>query len=413
MSGKLNASFMSSSAYLYVNDVEIFSWRSDLDHSIMSLFSKGDIVEASGADAIEIVKSRGLNAYDGYEDDGDDFSIMLFARNAKELKDRLRVMGYSEESFRGFIQEVASYDTTFSESSNVQVNEYREKIAQEAQGLIEAYTASRKLSDENTKKLLEYLEYDSGFALYYNLKDVGDNANVTLDISEFAYEGWYDNSMLEISEVAENIQRSSAPPIILTEGVFDRKVLKESVELLYPHLTNYIKFLDTDYKTEGGAGMLVKTLKSFAAAGISNRIVAIFDNDTAAYDAISSLRNVSLPANYRIMHYPDIELGNNYPTLGPQGSVDMNINKLAGAIELYLGDDALLDDLGNYRPVQWTGYVSKLAKYQGELLDKSKIQDKFVDKLKAAKRDPSAIEAQDWSGVRAIIESIVDNLSTL
>lgn len=33
--------------------------------------------------------------------------------------------------------------------------------------------------------------------------------------------------------------------------------------------------------------MLVKTLKSFAAAGISNRIVAIFDNDTAAYDALS------------------------------------------------------------------------------------------------------------------------------
>lgn len=404
---------MSSFAYLYVDDVEIFSWRNDLDHSIMSLFSKGDIVEASGAKAIKIVKSRGLNAYDGYEDDGDDFSIMLFARNAKELKDRLRVLGYSEEAFRSFLQEVASYDTTFSDTSDARVNEYRAKTAKEAQGLVDTYISNQKLSDENNKKLLEYLEYNSGFALYYNLKDVDDSSNVTLDISEFAYEGWYDDSMLEINEVAENIQRSSAPPIVLTEGVFDRKVLKESVELLYPHLTNYIKFLDTDYKTEGGAGMLVKTLKSFAAAGISNRIVAIFDNDTAAYDAISSLRNVSLPANYRIMHYPDIKLGNNYPTLGPQGSVDMNINKLAGAIELYLGNDALLDDQGNYRPVQWTGYVGKLAKYQGELLDKSKIQDKFFDKLKVAKRDTSVIETQDWSGVKAIIESIVDNLSTL
>lgn len=404
---------MSSFAYLYVDDVEIFSWRNDLDHSIMSLFSKGDIVETSGAKAIKIVKSRGLNAYDGYEDDGDDFSIMLFARNAKELKDRLRVLGYSEEAFRSFLQEVASYDTTFSDTSDARVNEYRAKTAKEAQGLVDTYISNQKLSDENNKKLLEYLEYNSGFALYYNLKDVDDSSNVTLDISEFAYEGWYDDSMLEINEVAENIQRSSAPPIVLTEGVFDRKVLKESVELLYPHLTNYIKFLDTDYKTEGGAGMLVKTLKSFAAAGISNRIVAIFDNDTAAYNAISSLRNVSLPANYRIMHYPDIELGNNYPTLGPQGSVDMNINKLAGAIELYLGNDALLDDQGNYRPVQWTGYVGKLAKYQGELLDKSKIQDKFLDKLKAAKRDSSTIETQDWSGIKAIIESIVDNLSTL
>lgn len=217
---------MSSFAYLYVDDVEIFSWRNDLDPSIMSLFSKSDIVEASGAEAIKIVKSRGLNAYDGYEDDGDDFSIMLFARNAKELKDRLRVLGYSEDAFRNFLQEVASYDTTFSDTSDARVNEYRAKTAKEARNLVDTYISNQKLSDENSKKLLEYLEYNSGFALYYNLKDVNDSSNVTLDISEFAYEGWYDDSMIEINEVVENIQRSSAPPIILTEGVLIEKSSK-------------------------------------------------------------------------------------------------------------------------------------------------------------------------------------------
>jgi hypothetical protein len=379
----------------------------------MSLFSKGDILEASGKEAIEVVQARGLNAYEGYEDDGDDFSIMLFARNAGELKDRLKVLGYSEETFREFLREVVSYDTAPSESTSAQLDEYRTGKAQNAQDLIDAYTTERELSDDSANKLLEYLEYDSGFALYYNLKEVDDDANVTLDISEFAYEGWYDDSMLEINQAAENIQRSSTSPIILTEGVFDRRVLKESLELLYPHLTNYIKFLDTDYKTEGGAGALVKTLKSFAAAGISNRIIAIFDNDTAAYDAISGLRTVVLPANYRVIHYPDIELGNSYPTLGPQGAVEMDINKLAGAIELYLGQDTLVDDVGNYRPVQWTGYVSKLAKYQGELLDKSKIQDNFLEKLKIAKKDPGAIAGQDWTGMKLIIDTILNDLSIL
>jgi hypothetical protein len=404
---------MSSYAYLYVDNNEIFNWRNDLDHSMMSLFSKGDIVEASGSEAIEIVKSRGLNSYDGYEDDGDNFSIMLFSRNAKELKDRLKILGYSEETFRTFLQEVGSCETSSLQPTDIQLNEYRASRAQEAQSLIDTYIAERELTEDNTKKLLEFLEYDSGFALYYNLKGVDDTANITLDISEFAYEGWYDDSMLEINQVTENIQRSSSSPIILTEGVFDRKVLKESIELLYPHLANYIKFLDTDFKTEGGAGALVKTLKSFAAAGISNRIIAVFDNDTAAYDALSGLRNFSLPKNYRVMHYPDIELGTDYPTLGPQGNVEMNVNKLAGAIELYLGRDALTNEEGGYRPVQWTGYVSKLSKYQGELLNKSKIQDKFLDKLKIAKRDSSKISGQDWSGIRAIIDAIVDNLSTL
>ena len=405
---------MSSFAYLYVDDEEIFHWRNDLDHSIMSLFSKGDTVEASGNDAIKIIKSRGLNAYEGYEDDGDNFSIMLFARNAKELKDRLKVLGYSEETFRQFLQDVASYEyEPSSTTDDERLNEFRAERQRQLEDMVDAYINDRQLSEENSKKLLDIIDYDSCFALYYNLKDVEDTANVTLDISEFAYDGWYDDSMLEMNQVAENIQRSVAPPIILTEGVFDRRVLKDSIELLYPHLSNYIKFLDTGFKTEGGAGVLVKTLKSFAAAGVSNRIIAIFDNDTAAYDAISSLKNVSLPTNYRVMHYPDIELGQNYPTLGPQGGAEMNINKLAGAIELYLGRDSLVDEDDNYRPVQWTGYVSKLGKYQGELLDKSKIQDKFLDKLKAAKRDPSALEAQDWNGIKAIIESIVDNLSTL
>ena len=91
----------------------------------------------------------------------------------------------------------------------------------------------------------------------------------------------------------------------------------------------------------------------------------------------------------------------------------MNVNKLAGAIELYLGRDTLEDEDGNYRPVQWTGYVSKLAKYQGELLDKSKIQDTFLDKLKTAKKDPTIVPKQDWSGIKAIIDAIVDSLSTL
>lgn len=405
---------MSSFAYLYVDDEEIYHWRNDLDHSIMSLFSKGDIVEASGDEAIQIVKSRGLNAYDGYEDDGDDFSIMLFARNAKELKDRLKVLGYSEETFRQFLQDVASYENESSSTADDErLKEFRAERQLQLEDMVDAYINDRQLSEENSKKLLDIIDYDSCFALYYNLKDVEDAANVTLDISEFAYEGWYDDSMLEMNQVAENIQRSVAPPIILTEGVFDRRVLKDSIELLYPHLTNYIKFLDTDYKTEGGTGALVRTLKSFAAAGISNRIIAIFDNDTAAYDALSTLRITSLPLNYKVMHYPDIDLGVNYPTLGPQGSVNMDINGLAGAIELYLGEDTLTDEEGNFKQVQWTGYMSKLGKYQGEILDKAKVQQVFLDKLKAAKQDASLIETQDWRGVRLIIDSIINELSEL
>ncbi len=213
----------------------------------MSVFSKGDILEASGSKAIQIIKTRGLKAYEGYEEDGNDFSITPFARNAKELKDRLKVLGYSEKTFRLFLQAILSYESEpLTSTGDEHLDKFRAKRRNETEELVEAYISGKELSEDNLIKLSDILEYDACFALYYALKDIENTANVTLDISEFAYEGWYDDSMLELNEVVEDIQRSSTPPIILTEGVFDRKVLKESIELLYPHLANYIKFLDTD-----------------------------------------------------------------------------------------------------------------------------------------------------------------------
>ncbi len=403
---------MSVFAYLYVDDKEVFQWRNDLDYSIMSLFSKDDIIKASGDEAINIIKDRKLNAYKDYEDDGENFSIMFFARRAKELKERLNVLGYSEETFRLFLQEVAGYELERAPSVNDKLlKEYYSEKNRQISELLSSYNGNKRLSEENKTKLLDILEYDSCFALYYSLKNIDDMSNVTLDVSEFAYEGWYDDSMVEFGEAAGNMQRYSSPPIVLTEGVFDRRVLKESIELLYPHLTNYIKFLDTNYKTEGGASALVKTLKSFAAAGISNRIIAIFDNDSAAHEATSALKTFSLPANYRVMHYPDIELANNYPTIGPNGNAKMNINGLAGAIELYLGEDTLKNTKGEFRQVQWTGYMNKLGKYQGELLEKSKIQQAFKDKLKSAQKNNNLIKEQDWHGIKLIIDALISNLS--
>jgi hypothetical protein len=111
-------------------------------------------------------------------------------------------------------------------------------------------------------------------------------------------------------------------------------------------LASYVRFWDYGFRNEGGASVAVNTLKSFAAAGISNRIVAIFDNDSAAYEAVSALKEVTLPPQYKVIHYPDIDLANEYPTLGPQGNVTMNVNRLAGSIELYLGTDVLKDAKG-------------------------------------------------------------------
>ena len=151
-------------------------------------------------------------------------------------------------------------------------------------------------------------------------------------------------------------------------------------------------------------------LKSFAAAGISNRVVAYFDNDSAAYEAVMGLQ-VKLPGHYRILHYPDLEVARLYPTLGPQGNSKMDVNRLAGSIELYLGLDVLAAGDGGLLPIQWKGYMGKIKTYQGEVVDKGRVQRAFKEKVNAAKANPAVIIEQDWSSLELVLSKLVATLS--
>lgn len=103
---------------------------------------------------------------------------------------------------------------------------------------------------------------------------------------------------------------------------------------------------------------------------------------------------------------PEIEILNDYPTIGPSGMVNMNINGLAGGIETYLGKNCLVDSSGNFYPVQWTGYDFGMQKYQGEITEKDRIQKSFEEQLSLCNENSSLIDNYDWIGIRAILEGI-------
>jgi hypothetical protein len=155
---------------------------------------------------------------------------------------------------------------------------------------------------------------------------------------------------------------------------------------------------------------LVNTVKSFAASGIANRIVALFDNDTAAADALRPWDRSRLPGNIRVHHYPPLDLAADYPTLGAPPAhthvANADVNGLAGSIELYLGRDVLTDASGNLRPVHWQTYIPGMRRYHGEVADKTAVQDAYRAKVRAADADRSRIAQQDWSGVRAILDLV-------
>lgn len=85
----------------------------------------------------------------------------------------------------------------------------------------------------------------------------------------------------------------------------------------------------------------MSTVKAFISAGIRQRVIALFDNDTGAAEAILSLQRIHIPPTMKIVQLPRIELGRAYPAIGPQGTVVMDVNGLAGSLELYFGRDVL------------------------------------------------------------------------
>ena len=87
--------------------------------------------------------------------------------------------------------------------------------------------------------------------------------------------------------------------------------------MLFPHLTDYFGFFEHDeLRVDGGVGYLIKFSQAFAAARISSRMVALFDNDTAGREAFNRASELPLPSNIKVLRLPDIALAESYPSVG-------------------------------------------------------------------------------------------------
>ena len=237
-----------------------------------------------------------------------------------------------------------------------------------------------------------------------------DDERVTYDLTDLVASGEFDSTfdMIQHSEYfASREYDVDKTTVVLTEGSTDRWILERSIKLIYPHLAPFFSFMDFDgVRLEGGAGSLANMVKAFAGAGILNRVVALFDNDTAGLSALQNLRPIDLPSHIKALSLPDVEVGRRYPTLGPSGMSVMDINGLACGIELYLGCDSLGGPDGTLVPVQWKGYDPRLRRYQGELLAKGEVLERFQGKLTTCESDPSRINDFDWTGMRLVIDML-------
>jgi hypothetical protein len=194
---------------------------------------------------------------------------------------------------------------------------------------------------------------------------------------------------------------------VLDEDNEERLICEYKTTVMNPEVVDFYSFMDFNAtNASGSASSLVSYVKAFIGSGLRNKIIAIFDNDTAAHEALSILKKIDIPDNIKIFTYPDLEYTKNYPTLGPYGIVSTDINGLACSIELFLGIDLLKDENEILIPVQWKGYNQLLKKYQGEILNKEKIIQRYFMLLDDIEKEENIPINHDWYGMHSILNMI-------
>ncbi|MFE5331338.1 hypothetical protein ACFRCG_33630 [Embleya sp. NPDC056575] len=243
------------------------------------------------------------------------------------------------------------------------------------------------------------------------LRSQDPQAVLQIDLSGLLSAGYLNSTEAVSTEALQQLRdetASSGPIIVITEGKFDSRVLGRALRIVRPDVAGYFTFWNLEEtKAGGGTDRVVINLRSFAAAGVMNRVIALVDNDAAGLDALKKLANPVLPRNYVACKLPDLDYARSYPTEGPSGSGCDDINGRACSVEFYFGLDCLLGDDGQAVPVVWTSLNKSTRTWQGELRDKTSVQARIEGLLDAVEAGRTPLDER-WNPFREIAEVLTE-----
>jgi hypothetical protein len=418
---------------LLVAGHEILSTKNSINNAVMTLFVEQDKIARTRGRTIPLAEF-----FDPEQRGEIEEPFLGYETRVHIARDRMEVMGFTMARVRALFEEAMqewreAHENTQWESdgltleqnfiSSVRFDDWLEALkvvleTRKREPDYEKWNSCHQLAPLLNGDLVLADDWLLGFptddcrpVIRAALELFADKELVIQDLTDAFRSGWSiirDNLSEQAREELSSDYPLSQKTIVLTEGTSDGWILSGAMKVLFPHLVEYFSFMNFESaRMQGGAGSLVQIVKAFAAAGIANRVIALFDNDTGADEALLGLKGVRLPKNIKIIKCPQLELASNYPSIGPTGLQFMDVNGLATSIEMYLGEDVLRDEAGQLTPVQWRGYSDKLKKYQGEIVGKDKVKDKFLEKLKTAPSQDVAQQLPEWQALKLLLRELL------
>jgi hypothetical protein len=428
---------MSDRWWLHRGGTEIQWGRNEEPLSLLTIFTEEDkYADEAWLKAIERLEGYGQRSPEDEEqqlldeilvEEANGSEVLGYRAKVSRVRARLALMGFTAEACRrefslaidelladdepGDTLEAAIRDGEGAESMP------RGEILNRALAAWENEEPHRSLGPLD-RKCAEYIDIfmESGFdrraLLALQLEAAPEDEEVRLDLHDLYNAGYFHGvaniTQLAADELAVSVS-SGGPIIVVTEGVTDARFLQRALELVAPHVSHMFRFFDKDAGAEMGAAQVVRTLRSFAAAGVTNRVVGVLDNDAAGRVAAKNLDAKLRPANNRYFLLPDVPYGANYPTYGPNGDADLDINGRAVSIEFQFGLEQLRLSSGAPARVEWSGREASIGVYQGSLpkKDKEVVQKNILDFLANASPDHDPGE-EPWPTVHALINRLLE-----
>ncbi|MFR9727522.1 hypothetical protein ACL02R_29795 [Streptomyces sp. MS19] len=428
---------------LLLGERQILSGKNDFPSRLMTIFQEEDKrMDADWVQGIDRLNSipagqdvpPELEALTAWDDD-DEYSIDRFGYRTTvgTVLARLRLMGFTPEASRRSMAEIRRSELKrdgqpedvllVSPARGVRGTPHQMSCEQVIDAGLVAHikACGRHGLDAEQLDLVEmncldelefYFEDDDEprFLLAALLHGQDPQSTVTMDLSDLLAAD-YCSSDEDLSAQAVRelsfMTASTGPVIVITEGKFDAQVIPRALRLVRPDIAGYFKFWDLETtKAAGGTDQVVKNMRSFAAAGVMNRVIGILDNDTAGRHAEKQLASTSLPDHYAVCRLPDLDYAQSYPTLGPSGASSDDVTGRACSVEFYFGQDCLHGPDGKPVPVRWKSHIDPMNDYQGELANKPYVQERIKEMLREAEEGEKPL-GSEWDPMRRLAETLI------
>ncbi|CTQ53875.1 hypothetical protein LP7551_02406 [Roseibium album] len=377
-----------SDVAIYCDSTKARDLSRDWFHALDTLFADNDFYDRP------VKKAHGI-VWKAIRDFYDEPTVQYLYAPAKRVLSRLQVHGYSRNKCIAIWETEFQSSVSYGEENNQRNDGELEEHLSFLKGLTFDDWAKWERANKSSRcphwGSLRLLTFSDPYVELAIQIEVHGSKAVWADLS-----GIYSDEFDPALSLHENLSRAPADlglnvvepvgnVLILTEGPSDTRILSAAIAAMYPEFSDIFSFVDfKEFKVDGGASPLTKTVRAFAGARMMQRILALFDNDAAGHEQKQLLDRTKLPANIKAMVLPDLPFARRYPTIGPEGLRDLDINGTACAIEMFLGQTALSDEHGELRPVRWANWNKNAGRYHGGLEDKGAVARHFLEAVSAS-----------------------------